>query len=1077
MARLKSKSKYDELQLKGTDDEKPRHRPMFLLGKSNSGTNMTGKTNSGTNIIESKVSTRTVTNTTKPSPPSSPTPNSPQEERIIKLLFKLFKKLEYELNKFNSRKYNNNKNAGALKSNILRTSLLPFLRKSQGVLDQYFDSESKVHKSLVSVIVAILLKWWSSLLGNLAASLDDTDSVESSNASLDPSSVHFSPVPASDRNAYLECISRIIARHDWDVVDDDFYKQYLHLLTKTLTYCIDKLANLKSLTLLVSAFIGKVFAHAFFHLPNVSNALLFLLNVKQSMFDASRKIVAHDPRHVNLLRQIFPLHLHQLIAFEGLAIKNRKKAYYVNCVPPPTHPVPGIKNPNGEWVHRWCNCDSNVFNSFFRHYIALIRKSLLPHVPADTYSEALVLMAPGFSVIYAHVLQIFRVSISRISSGNCYKLAVPTSKLSKEDRKQTPPPPPPPLLSINNYAMKRDIYYNSIIKIFRTVRDVVNAAVVDANMDYVTSSLVKLIDLALISIASETSIYDYNKNGLILNIVYEYINHVDNNMDCESLVNWEFWLSCNYIMIKNTDHIQILLKNFAFLFNIWDMIPECLSRYRDGEASLESLNKEWFLDYNESLKVNLINWLISTEVFQKFLPHWNPIVRSYYLRLLLWRIVGINNFLSSTLIQITKKVQANVDAAYDALCDFTNSLNESFDFKADNPLVNRRFGILAFGLKEDGLNVSDENGQEIMATTPLFKSSELRKTHPYEVFDEAIYSCTSLPLASSVSSSNAPTPSHSSLNLVQPNPKSTSKSIVSSLGKLFKYLALDEDEQNDDVIQAPVHPRLSKRASNRSLNNLVSNKATLRRNSVSMSSLSTAYSSVTSRSSSPSLLSFISTPTSLTDSASSSVKSDLESLPESTTTIINSHSSFEQLPELSKLPPEILRPAYKFDIVMDHDAMNEKYMLIQARNNGQPVTQSPSPTHRLHFPSRPRIPNISVYVNTDAYNSVYMNDEDGLYMECLLGKGSEEWSGEGGEKRLFSGTPSKITFTNLGRSLNELNNMIDEFKSFLNRKVESDQFNVDLSRAHNLNEFDYLKKIIPFLSVDSTNEAKLLNAN
>lgn len=106
-----------------------------------------------------------------------------------------------------------------------------------------------------------------------------------------------------------------------------------------------------------------------------------------------------------------------------------------------------------------------------------------------------------------------------------------------------------------------------------------------------------------------------------------------------------------------------------------------------------------------------------------------------------------------------------------------------------------------------------------------------------------------------------------------------------------------------------------------------------------------------------------------------------------------------------------------------------------------------------------------------------MNDEDGLYMECLLGKGSEEWSGEGGEKRLFSGTPSKITFTNLGRSLNELNNMIDEFKSFLNRKVESDQFNVDLSRAHNLNEFDYLKKIIPFLSVDSTNEAKLLNAN
>ncbi|ODV78594.1 DUF1765-domain-containing protein [Suhomyces tanzawaensis NRRL Y-17324] len=1031
---------------------------------------------------------------------SSPV-HSAENDRLIKSLLKQYKHLELELNRFNSKKYNPAKNSGVLKSNILRTSLLPFLRSGHK-LHRYFPKHSKVYKSLTSVITAILLKWWTSLLANLKTT-GPLSTAASTSAALGDS---YSTIPASDRNAYLECISRIVALDDWSKVDDDFFSQYSSLLTSTLEYCIDKMTNLKTLSLSVSAFVGKIFAYSFFTLPHVSNALLFLLNVKQSFFESTSSIItpsSASKASVDHLKSIFPLHLHHLINFQGIRVASKKQAGFLNCVPPPAHPVNGIKDPNGSWVRRWCNCDSNVFNSFFRHYVDIIQKRLSDGFDPDA-TDLLLVNCPGFNVIFSHILQIFKISITKISTTTVNKFlsllikaspppVPPTPTSGINSAKSNAPPTPPPFIPGLN-VKHCDVYYNSIVKIFKTIRDILHSASFTANRvsssastcreheDLISYSLVKFVDRLFVSISKETSVYDSNKNGLILNIVYEFINHVFNNMNSSpSAISWEFWLSCNYMMLKHTDHIQVVLKNLSFLFNIWDMVPESLSSLRQdlnlGNVELAPPYLNWITNLNESYKANFIDWLISNEIFQRYFIHWNPIVRSYYARFLVWRLIGVNNYHSSTMIQVTRRIEQKLDKAYDVLhaISLKNQHNGTvaLDYTPDNPLVNRKFGILPINLKEDGgLNVHDDSNPDFIPATSM-KISELRKTHSYEIFDEAIYTCSSLPSTAEDNTDNIDSKKH------------PSKSLVSSLGKLFKYLSTEDNNNTDTRSNGLAHRDRA----------LSSNSLKYKRNSVSLSSLSTTYSSIKSRSSSPSLMSFKSTPTSVSDSTTSSI-SDLDSFsPE------KSSQKHNQPPEIFKLPPEISRPIYKFDIIIDHDSMNQKYLMIHQKNLrvelradvlgdsedyystnlNQPVRGTIA-----CFPSRPQVPHISIFINNDPYNKFYINDEDGLFMENLNKDDdsdartiqSDDIDELFSDMKLGDLRPKNlIDIVNLGRSLNELNLMIEEFKAFLNRRIEIDQFNQDLEMMNDLNEFDYFKKIIPFLSVDSSNELKLLNAN
>lgn len=777
-------------------------------------------------------------------------------------------------------------------------------------------------------------------------------------------------VSSSDRNAYLEGVSRIISRSEWFTADKEALRQYRQLLVSTLDYVISRLLSLKVTLLAFLAFSGKVFAYAFFHIPRVANALLFLLNVRVAVMKRSGIQEAQN----ETVRTLFPATVQQWVNFSG--IKVPKNRHHLNCMPPPQHPVDGIKDPKGIWVRLWCSSDSDVFNSFLRHYFTIcLRYSTEDLDP---------MVLPGFQVILGHIFQIFESNINRMVVAN-------SERPSNAPERANGTPPKPNLAS-------------SILKVLKTLRDIQFS---DIAYRY---TLGGNIDSLLISIARTSSVYDYHRNGVILNVAHEIVHQVGAG------VNWEFWLGCVYMILKNTDHIQSLLKCFSFLFNVWDKIPETLPGCEDTSAT----HLQWLLDMNESFKENFVNWLISDGTWERFFTHWNPLVSSYYIRLTIWRVIGINNFESSIAIQTTKKVEARVMKAYDELLAHDGA-NVAVNYKPDSPLGGRKLGIVPVSVKDEFYLAGDVSAAPVISTP-----SEIRKTHPFEIFDEAVYSCSSLPITPNLAIQRSP----SSQDITD------KKSLVTSIGKLFKMLSTDEPKKP---------PKLHEN-----------------RNSVSLTSLSTSYSTM-SQSSSPSVMSYRSTPTSITDNTtdpSDRSDSDISSI---STEMWSASDEQTQPPELFTTVPEVVRPISKFELILDHDSLNNRYTVMKL--------QVAFPPTRRQVPTTPEIPNISIFVRAHPYDKFYLSQESDLMILNDFGV-IETCS-------VYSDLSNKdhAKWEKLGKRLNEWNNVVEEFEKYMVHRVETDQLNSKLSASmsnslgmRDVNEVDYFKRIIPFLLVQEEND-------
>lgn len=975
-------------------------------------------------------------------------PRSVDDEKSIKVLLKQYKKLEIALSKFSS-KHNN-----VTKANLLRTILLPFLRL-QPPLEATFPELLKIYASFCSVSTAILGKWWRLLLLALASQNLATH------------------VSALDRNAYFECISRIMALREWTAADLEAQAVFTSCLTETLDFCVRRVQTLKLVPISMCAFVGKVFAFAFFNLPHVCNALLFLLNVKQSLVQSLvANCEAPLPKEITDAKAAFPKHLAHLIAYKGVDNLNKAKQGIINSIPPPKHPVKGIRDPSGPWVRRWSSSDSDIFNSFFRHYINLTDLFL---AKADCNREVLPMVFPGFYIIGTHISQVFEFSINRIVH-NMKRPEVPTGPVApvssgNGSRPKSPPrnnavaanpPPAAPQPQLSSYPFKlNDTNYTCILKILKTTRDISFSSIPFAN------NLSRFIDLLFVNIARSTSIYDCNRNGLVLSLVHVHSNHVFDT----SNIDWEFWLGCVYLMLTETHHLQIIQRNLAFLFNVWDRIPDQLCKTEIPQSV--SYLKGWLVTPGESIKVNFSNWLTSTDVWVKFFLHWNPIVRSYFLRLLVWRVIGINNYESSSAIQTTRRSKMKLDSMYSTLREHKGSLTKDLNYSPDSPMVNRKFGILPLNPNQTYLGADDLSTGYL--TGNANRTSDLRKTHPFEVFDEAIYSCTSLP--SSPAQQNVKgSPLQNSLGKPVKN-----VSLINSLSKFFKSLSTEEKNGSSLRMQPP--KPLGRKES----------FASLKRNSRSLTSLSNPP-MILSRNSSPSLASHQS---SLNDlSTDSSATSDSESsmsdfIGSSSSSFSSRSSKHTQPPELFKVPPEIVRPVFNFDIIVDNDILAHKFTQMQRANNsdvyskfymqGQAVPSSE--------PKAVKVPSISIFLNSDIYNPFYISTDNYLIDEDIFDD-EEECEKNRFFKKMSTWCSNEASLQCLGKSINEWNMIVEEFERFLFHTIEADQANYvptvtrssdeDLQgspKRKEINESEYFQRIVPFLPIDSFTELKLLNAS
>lgn len=114
--------------------------------------------------------------------------------------------------------------------------------------------------------------------------------------------------------------------------------------------------------------------------------------------------------------------------------------------------------------------------------------------------------------------------------------------------------------------------------------------------------------------------------------------------------------------------------------------------------------------------------------------------------------------------------------------------------------------------------------------------------------------------------------------------------------------------------------------------------------------------------------------------------------------------------------------------------------IVNNNNNaGSTMYMSKSPV-TSYFPLSPQIPFISIFVNSDTFkNRIYMNEEDGLFLETEFDTYYRDNNMNENNESFQNATFAQMM--NLGKSLNEFNLMVEEFKQFLSNRVEIDSMN------------------------------------
>lgn len=119
--------------------------------------------------------------------------------------------------------------------------------------------------------------------------------------------------------------------------------------------------------------------------------------------------------------------------------------------------------------------------------------------------------------------------------------------------------------------------------------------------------------------ARRTSLFDHNACFVLCDFMEEALSiflrfHHAHALESD-FIDWSFWLEVCQKMLESQNSMSEI-RLFAFIFGAWNVI------------SLQECRKE----------VIALDWLLTEETFDKFFNHWCPMVRSYYMRLLCWRV-------------------------------------------------------------------------------------------------------------------------------------------------------------------------------------------------------------------------------------------------------------------------------------------------------------------------------------------------------------------------------------------------------------------------------------------------------
>ena len=517
--------------------------------------------------------------------------------------------------------------ASTLKTTIVRSALLPFLRN-------FADHPSNAHLRPEDLDrrVNILNKWWTGLLEMLNGRNGES-------------------VSGNDRPAILEAVTAIMTRPEWvlhptplafrtdrmmrpslksrsttslgstasdflaDSVLHNVRNTYVQNLLAQMAFVVDKM-SMRNVAASVVTFCGKATAFAFFYCDGIAEILIRLWT--NSTETLRRVLAENNVRRETDLKAVsgritikFPPCVHNL-AFQSLRSMMR------NLRRRPQVPIATAYIPwHGPWVGRWAGRDSDLFFVFAKNYYDLACRFL----PDDITQEERT-CTPGHVLVQAQMLTILDATIRRaISQPSDHYNGSPASNfdemLGEADASATVLPLPPS-------GANRSMAENRLIMMLRDCLSASSAMSEKAQRTFAGS-----FGSILRAATRHISVFNYSACFTLCDFMEEAIAildryHKTSNLE-EPVLDWAFWLDvCKHMM--RSENTMTELRLCAFLYSLWNTI-----------TSDESRKRELCLD-----------WLLSEATFGRMFNHWCPMVRAYYMRLLCWKVARLDGFTSDT---------------------------------------------------------------------------------------------------------------------------------------------------------------------------------------------------------------------------------------------------------------------------------------------------------------------------------------------------------------------------------------------------------------------------------------------
>ena len=458
---------------------------------------------------------------------------------------------------------------------------------------------------------------------------------------------HGESVSGNDRPAILEAVTALMARPEWtlplsaivtrpiktgrtslksqstsslgsnisDFLADSVHHNVRNTFTQNLlaqmAYVVEKMST-RNVAASVVTFCGKAAAFAFFYCEGVAEILVRLWAIPS---DTVRRVLAEGSRQKqseldsisHRVSTAFPQCL-QSLKLRAL----RPMMKYLRDRPQSSISIAATNIPwHGPWVSRWSGKDTDLFFVFTKHYTDIACRYL-----SDDPSPEERMAAPAWVLVQAQILIVLDATMQQTNSEPSITQIGPSSitfddLLGEADANAT-------VLSLPANAVIRTMAENRLIMLLRECLSSTTTMTVKSRFIFAQSfnSLLKVA-------ARRTSMYDHNACFTLCDFLEEAIpilqRYQQETNAAVAIIDWSFWFEvCRYMLQSQNSMTEVRLC--AFLYSMWSTI-----------TSDEARRREICLD-----------WLLAEDTFHANFNHWCPMVRAFYMRLVVWRIARLN---------------------------------------------------------------------------------------------------------------------------------------------------------------------------------------------------------------------------------------------------------------------------------------------------------------------------------------------------------------------------------------------------------------------------------------------------